>query len=153
MRILLDANILVHLANPVDPKRQPSIDAISQLAGNGHEAVLVPQVLYEFWVVATRPTEHNGLGMTAEEADADVDGYVSRFLLIDEAAAIFSIWRKLVTKHTIIGKNAHDARLVAAMVNHGITHLLTFNDRDFTRFSDMNVIKPDEAVNFPLSTE
>ena len=45
-------------------------------------------------------------------------------------------------RHEVIGKMAHDARLVAAMKRHDITHLLTFNDRDFSRFTDIMVVNP-----------
>lgn len=55
MKILGDANILIRTANPVDPEHQTSIDALRQLAVSGHELIVVPQVLYEYWVVATRP--------------------------------------------------------------------------------------------------
>ncbi|MCG6133823.1 MAG: hypothetical protein MET45_04030 [Nostoc sp. LLA-1] len=32
--------------------------------------------------------------------------------------------------------NVHDARLVAVMCVHGLTHILTFNISDFTRYSN-----------------
>lgn len=37
------------------------------------------------------------------------------------------------------GKNAHDARLVAAMVRHGLTHILTFNAQDFSRYRGITI--------------
>jgi predicted nucleic acid-binding protein len=51
-------------------------------------------------------------------------------------------WERLVTLHHVTGKNAHDARLVAAMVVHGITHLLTFNTADFVRFPGVMALDP-----------
>lgn len=41
-----------------------------------------------------------------------------------------------------MGKKVHDARLVAAMITHQITHLLTFNIDDFKRFSEIVVVDP-----------
>ncbi len=41
-----------------------------------------------------------------------------------------------------MGKQVHDARLVAAMITHHITHLLTFNIDDFKRFSAIVVVHP-----------
>ena len=38
----------------------------SLLRAHGDTLFLVPQNLYEFWVVATRPLGENGLGMTVE---------------------------------------------------------------------------------------
>jgi predicted nucleic acid-binding protein len=42
----------------------------------------------------------------------------------------------------VSGKPAHDARLVAAMIKHGIVHLLTFNDGDFKRYTEIVAESP-----------
>ena len=63
-------------------------------------------------------------------------------LLLDERA-VFAEWQKLVTAHAVTGKLAHDARLVAAMVRHGLTHVLTFNTKDFARFSPIQTLSPE----------
>jgi hypothetical protein len=52
MDILLDANILVRLANKADGQRPEALDALRSLHAGGHVPVLVPKVVYEFWVVA-----------------------------------------------------------------------------------------------------
>ena len=44
--------------------------------------------------------------------------------------------------HQVLGRNAHDPRLVAAMVVHGLTHLLTFNAGDFARYPGLTVLDP-----------
>jgi predicted nucleic acid-binding protein len=51
-------------------------------------------------------------------------------------------WRRLVGAYAVSGKNAHDARLVAAMKVHGITHILSFNSGDFARYPEVTVIEP-----------
>ena len=52
-------------------------------------------------------------------------------------------WRKLVTNDRVKGVNVHDARLTAACIVHGLTHILTFNDRDFRRYQEITVVHPD----------
>jgi predicted nucleic acid-binding protein len=49
----------------------------------------------------------------------------------------------------VLGKNAHDARLVAAMNVHGVTHLLTFNAADFRRFTTIQVMTPAAVLSTP----
>jgi len=44
------------------------------------------------------------------------------------------------------GKTAHDARLVAAMVWHDLTHLLKFNAADFVRFPGIEVFTPQQIL-------
>ena len=36
--------------------------------------------------------------------------------------------------HGVIGNQVYDARLVAAMMVHGVGRILTFNAADFTRY-------------------
>jgi hypothetical protein len=64
MRILLDTNVLLRSLEPMHAHHSAVADAIDRLREKGHELVIAPQVLYEFWSVATRRIEHNGLGMT-----------------------------------------------------------------------------------------
>ncbi len=106
---------------------------------------VLAQSLYEFWVIATRPREQNGLGLSATETKSRLDKFQKLFMLKTDRAAVYSEWKQLVTQHAVMGKPAHDARLVAAMKVHGITHLLTFNTDDFKRFQDITVLSPTEV--------
>ncbi len=38
--------------------------------------------------------------------------------------------------------NVHDARLVAAMLVHGLSHILTFNTTEFARYSEITAVHP-----------
>ncbi len=126
---------------------------MDSLEDGGHILAVVPQVLYEFWVVATRPGVVNGLGYSASRASADIDDILRVNALYADDSSILPRWRFLVQRHRVLGKKAHDARLVAAMLRHGITHLLTFNAKDFARFDEIVVIKPADAASFPPATE
>lgn len=64
MRTLVDTNVVLRIADEGHPMHGEALAAIDRLDANGHECVIVPQVLYEYWVVATRPGENNGSGMT-----------------------------------------------------------------------------------------
>jgi hypothetical protein len=84
----------------------------------------------------------NGLGKTPAEAATELAGLKSNFALISDTSAIYQEWETLVAAFSVNGKNTHDARLVAAMLVHGITHLLTFNTGDFTRCTGVTVLDP-----------
>ncbi|MBW4439856.1 MAG: hypothetical protein KME10_01205 [Plectolyngbya sp. WJT66-NPBG17] len=64
--------------------------------------------------------------------------------LVDSNVLLRLVYR-LVTKYQVRGKQAHDTRLVAAMIVHQIAHLLTFNTADFKRFSEIRAIDPREV--------
>jgi len=60
MRILLDTNVLCRLAERGHSHHAIAENSVTKLRDDQHELCLVPQVLYEYWVVATRPTSENG---------------------------------------------------------------------------------------------
>ncbi|WP_414585776.1 hypothetical protein [Scytonema sp. PCC 10023] len=71
------------------------------------------------------------------------------FGLFPDTPVILTVWENLVTKYQVMGKQAHDRRLVAAMISHEMTHLLTFNTVDFKRFSEITAVDPRTIVPPP----
>jgi hypothetical protein len=104
-------------------------------------------VLYEYWVVVTRPVAQNGLGMAPVDADVAMSNWLKKLRLIHDDADVFATWRHLVGAHGVSGKPAHDARLVAAMVRHGLPTLLTFNAADFRRYTQIAAYTPEDVLN------
>jgi len=147
MNYLVDTNILTRLAEPGHVLHQQAVNAVKRLVSEGHKLYIVPQDLYEFWVVCTRPTSVNGLGKTAAEASADIASLKALFRWLDETAAIYGVWEQLVASTPVLGKNAHDARFVAAMLVHGLSHLLTFNVQDFRPYPGITAVSPSDIVN------
>jgi predicted nucleic acid-binding protein len=151
MRVLLDTNVLLRSAEPRHAQHQTATAATDALRRGGHDLVIVPQVLYEFWSVATRPIENNGLGMSASEAETELSAIKRLFRFLRDERAVYGEWEHLVTSFDVKGKRAHDARLVAAMNRHGIAHLLTFNTVDFARYPSITVLAPAELVSGVVS--
>lgn len=145
MSYALDTNILARSIEPDHPMNDQTNLAIEALMARDEGVYVLAQSLYEFWVIATRPRERNGLGLSAPEAQYKLSGFQQLFTLKTDRAGIYAEWKRLVTQHAVMGKPAHDARLVAAMKVHGITHLLTFNVGDFKRFSEITTISPNEV--------
>ncbi len=151
MSTLLDTNLLSRSAQPLHPMHQQAVDAIAALRLQGEDLCLVPQNFYEFWVVCTRPVAQNGLGLTPAEAQAEITKLKSLFTVLDDTPAIFAEWEQLVVAHQVSGKNAHDARLVAAMKVHGIGRILTFNPADFKRYPGITVLSPQDVLSPPVT--
>lgn len=145
-RYLLDTNVVLRFCNPSDVQYSLATDAVACLFSQGDECFLTAQVLVELWVVATRPVEVNGLGWTVEQTRNTVDQLLNRFPLLEESSQIFPSWLDLVTVNRVMGKRTHDARIVAVMLAHGVTHLLTFNPNDFVATSGVTVMRPQDVV-------
>lgn len=142
MTVVLDANILLRLADPTAPQYTAANAAVTLLRQQANDLRPLPQSLYEFWVVATRPTANNGLGLTVAEAAAELARIDTIFPVLNDTPALLAEWRALVAAHDCKGKVAHDARYVAAMRTHGLTDILTFNGADFARFPGLTVLDP-----------
>lgn len=102
---------------------------------------LAPKSIYEFWSVATRPRNVNGLAMSPEEAGQSVDGFRRAFVVHPAPSGLLEEWLNLCRAHGVSGKNAHDARLAAYARLNGMGTLVTLNARDFARYG-LNVVVP-----------
>ena len=134
--ILLDTNLLTRMTRSHHPQAGLARAAIQTLLGRGERLIVVPQNLYEFWAVATRPpgpppAGSNGLGMTPAQAGQWLRFFQRRFTLLPDREELSRLWQALVEAHGVRGFRAHDVRLVAAMQSYGITRLLTFNVAHF----------------------
>jgi predicted nucleic acid-binding protein len=146
MRVLVDTNVLGRLSQPSHPLHSTAIRAVKLLHDGQHELRIVPQVIYDYWVVATRPTSQNGLGFSIETVAERLAEFKVLFPPLRDERGILEPWEKLVVTHRILGKPAHDARLVAAMERHGLSHLLTFDSSDFPRYASVQLLDPAQVA-------
>jgi predicted nucleic acid-binding protein len=142
MKVLIDTNILTRSAQPSHSMHSEAVNAVVNLKVRGNDLFISPQNLVEFWAVATRPESANGLDMSTVEAELELTKIKSLFRLLDDNATIYPEWERIVVLYGVSGKNSHDARLVATMKTHGLTELLTFNEADFKRYSEIKVLSP-----------
>ncbi len=146
MRILVDTNVLVRSAHVGSRDQAVATAAVRKLRDQRHELRTVPQVLYEYWAVASRATAQNGLGFNVEDVAAQVSGIQILFPTLRDERGILGCWEELALDFKVQGKQAHDARLAAAMQRHGLSHLLTFNVDDFKRYPRIQIIEPRSIV-------
>lgn len=144
---LLDTNILLRMSDKTSPVNLLAGRAAATLLRQRNRVFITSQNIIEFWVVATRPAQVNGLGWSVEKTRTEIEQILSQFPLLEETSEIFPYWLNLVTTYELQGKRVHDARLVAVMLTYGITHLLTFNPDDFRRINEIIVVDPRSIAN------
>ena len=144
-RYLIDTNVLLRSAVNTSARNSAAAGAVTILLAQGDELLLAPQVLMEFWSVATRPVAVNGFGWPIDVVRDESDRLLDQFPLLPETPAVFGEWLRLVTKHSVTGKQVHDTRLVAILNTHQVARLLSFNTNDFKVFGAI-AISPDEIV-------
>ncbi len=144
--VLTDTNILLRSADPAHAMYQEATDAVDKLRLRGEQPCLVTQNLIEFRAVATRPASGNGLGMSLAKANGEITRFQDFYPVFPDVLAIFPEWERLVSAYVSEGKQNHDARIVAAMIVHGIGAILTFNKSDFLRYLKIAVFTPQEVI-------
>ena len=147
---LLDTNVVMRLIDRHDSKHSVCVSAIERLIAQQQVICLAPQVLVEFWVVATRPNslqsnERRGLGWSPKQTDQHIGELCRLFRLDEETPALFGHWRQLVSAADTRGKRAHDARIVAFMQLCRIDAIVTLNPRDFQGFG-VQIVKPEQLT-------
>lgn len=135
MAYLIDTNLFGRLANTADLQFAIADRAVRELHRRGEVLYIAPQILIEFRNLATRPKTMNGLGLPAVTAEVKAAIFEATFPLLGETPDIYPAWKALVSALGIIGKQVHDARLVAVCHVHAVTHLLTFNVSHFARMA------------------
>lgn len=134
---LTDTNILLRRQQPQHPQFEAAVNGVIRLRGQGEPLHVARQNLTEFRNTATRPLDKNGLGLPPAVADDELTVLEQEFDILSDTDAIYFLWRELIAAKGVSGKQVHDARLVAAMLVYGVTHLLTFNAADFRRFETL----------------
>jgi len=142
MSYLVDTNVLLRLVQKNHPMRTDARRALVTLRKQGEELSITPQNIIEFWAVATRPLDKNGLGLTIDEATRETRKLKRIFKMRPDSPSIFTEWEQLVAQFQVMGKQSHDTRLVGVMKAYGISHILTFNTSDFKRFTDITPVAP-----------
>ncbi len=139
--ILLDTNILIHGNQEASPHFEKITSKLIELADKDEKLVICPQVLYEFYVVATRPVAaRGGLGISNIDALSQINKFQSVYNFMDDPADLFSTWLHLIEQYGSAGVTGHDARLVAFMRSHQVDNLYTLNSKDFNRYNDIITI-------------
>lgn len=135
MSVLVDTNVLLRLAQPNHRQYRAATDSVARARLAGEALYVTPQNIAEFWAAATRPVgAANGLGLTTAAVAAEIGTIERLFQLAADDPATYSTWKGLVVTHRVLGTQVYDARLFAAMLVHGISHILTFNVADFSRY-------------------
>jgi predicted nucleic acid-binding protein len=135
MAHLVDTSVLARLANAGDPFHAVAAHAVVELHRQGEILHVAPQNFIEFRSVAMREKSMNGLGLSTADAEQKATAFEAIFPLLTETPDIYVAWKALVGGLGIVGKQVHDARLVAVCHVHRVTHLLTFNVGHFARMA------------------
>src|SRR5579859_4720917 len=139
---LVDSNVLLRWVKPDYSDYPVIVSATHFILLHGGILCYTSQNVAEFWNACTRPVDRNGYGLSPQDTDRRARFFEESLRLLPDIPAVHEEWRKLLVTHSVSGVQVHDARLVAAMRVHGIKRILTFNDKDFARYREIEAVHP-----------
>ncbi len=130
--MFVDTNVLIYSTRSTSSFHARAV-ALWQLPRvpkrNRHQS----QVIWEYLSVVTRPSgDSEPLPMV--DALADVERFVAAFDVLEDGPEVGALLGDLCRSVAIGGRQVHDANIVATMLAHGESRLLTANRSDFRRF-------------------
>jgi|SRR5665213_3193610 len=144
MSVLIDSNVLLRRAQPAHAAHNIALQSVAKLLARGTPVYFTPQNITEFWNVATRPADKNGLGLPHDTVLAELATIEDLLTFLPDSPAIYPEWKRLVTHYRVAGAKVHDARLAAVANVYGVQSILTFNTADFARYNQIAILHPSE---------
>lgn len=142
MPVLIDSNVLLRSLHPGHPHYAAAENSVATLRLRNQDLCIAPQTLIEFWAVATRPRDDNGLGLPPDRVATELMSLRRLFRLLPSTPDVLEAWQRIVVSHGVLGKQTHHAHLVAIMQVHSVTSILTFNVSHFERYPGIAVLNP-----------
>ena len=145
--VLLDSNILIYAEQEEAPQHEVAKSLRDRALRGDIPACVSPQVLTEFFSVVTNTRRQRVSDpLTVQEAIDQVRKYneSENLTVIYPGAGIVERVLSLLEAHPVSGRDIHDLHLIATMLSNGVTKIYTFNTKDFTPFSEIQVFAPSQ---------
>src|SRR6476660_8310791 len=118
-RYFIDTNVLIFANLPSHPLHGVATTRLLALAAAGAELWVSRQVLREYLAGMTRPRTFTG-STTVAALVADIQRFEQTFRIAEDNAAVTANLLALLSAVTVIGRQVHDANIVATMQEYGI---------------------------------
>lgn len=133
--MFIDSNVLVYAAANESPHHHTAREALLRALQNPEPTRISRQIIREYLAVVTRPQPWK-IPITLEQALDDAENFLQTFEILEDGPQVTDTLIQLCRETPIGGRQIHDANIVATMLAHGESQLLTFNTADFQRFTN-----------------
>jgi len=138
--LFVDTNVLLTATDESRLRHLDARHAVESAGPNGLHLAVSGQIIREYLVVATRPVDVNGLGLSSIQALQNIEAFRAFLAFYAETEAASNHLRRLMKDYGLVGKRIHDANVVATMLAHGISILVTENPADFSGMLDVQTV-------------
>jgi predicted nucleic acid-binding protein len=139
---IVDTNVLVY-ALDADAPQHAAARALLEAACDDASATLfvTSQILCEFFSIVTNSRRVPKPRSAAEATTAMSSLLVFLHVLPVPADVVYRLL-DLIRRHPVTGGDVFDLQIVATMQANGINRIYTFNDADFSVFSELSIVTP-----------
>ena len=133
--MFVDTNVFVNSRIPDAPDHDAARARLKQALRGRDPLRISRQIVREYLAVVTRPQTWTA-GITREDAMDDARRLLGGFEILEDGPVVTESLIALCREVPAGGAQIHDANIVATMLAHGESRLLTFNVSDFRRYGD-----------------
>jgi len=140
---LLDANVIVYAADTSSPFHKDSKKIRDNALLGNLETCICPQVLMEFFAILTDAKRVKN-PRAPEDVIAEMEKYLSskNIVMIYPKRDTLPKTIELLGKYKLKRQTVFDAQLVATMLSNSVTRIYTYNQDDFLKFEEVEVLTP-----------
>lgn len=146
-RVLLDTNVLIYATLEGDPRFERSREVLLALS-DGERYVSV-QNLAEMYPNLTGPKMLPPDSPAVARAKIESIASLPTLQVLPLTGDVQTLALEICQKHGVVRQRYYDAQLVATMVAHGITTLVTENAKDFEDMDEIRAVDPFAASETP----
>jgi predicted nucleic acid-binding protein len=139
-KVLVDTNVLLEATDEGRRFHGRALNLFRTAYDDGVDLYLGTQVIREYLVVATRPIENNGLGMTTHTALDNIKRFRRRCSLVAETVQAGELFMEWAEKYETRGKKLHDLQILATASVAGMHALITANEKDYPKSSPIMIV-------------
>ena len=135
-RWFIDTNVLVYATDVRSPFHNEACERLKSAKLRGVDLCISAQVVREYISAATKSVPPGHAVPWSSILDNCLK-FRRMFKILPEGEETASGLCELLATVRAVGKQVHDANIVATMLVHGIPHLFTYNIVDFERYTDL----------------
>jgi predicted nucleic acid-binding protein len=140
---LIDTNLLVYAFYPKVPQHQAARWLLDQAQEEIAGLCVSSRVFAEFYAVVTNPKRVSpALDSKAALQRIDEVRSLPGLIVLPVPVDVVDRWITLLHRHPVTRQRIFDVQLVATMLANGVTHIYTFNVKDFQPFPEITAIEP-----------
>jgi predicted nucleic acid-binding protein len=145
---LVDANVLVYAINENAEHHTVALKFVESGLNGEIPISFTPQVFSEFFATVTNPKRITAV-LSREDAVSEIENYFLKgegdIVFIHQGTLDKMI--ELIKKYQVSAQDIFDLQIVATMLSNNITRIYTYNEKDFSRYTEIEVLNPESVIH------